>query len=130
MEHCLRELVRDGDFHCKKDEWHVFLNAYVARFEISDEELNSIKTAFCLQIFYEIVSACETEQASIPRLITLLHVACSMDFTLVIHGFSPLERLLRQDPDGTYPAMTKSSQMQYLCAIKKEAKRRRVSPQQ
>ncbi len=112
------------DFEGSKEDIHAFFVSLTAEKEVTEKELNSLKSVFLIVLAEEIRLSAEGDEKNIPRLFTLLHNFMNVDFESFAIGFSPLEQYLRYDPAGIYPNMTRATQALYKERIKKEARRK------
>ena len=125
----LGQLAAIPNLSWSKEEWNGFFECVVSHRELSDCELNSIPSAWVLLLSQMIVKSEKSAREDIPRLITMLHRFGSSDITSLLSCYSPIERVLRRDPDGTYLRMTRESQSSYIEAIKRDARKRRMKPE-
>lgn len=124
----LKNILKENDFQGEKEEFLSILSSFSEADELDEKELQGMQSAVLLSLFCLISESLFDRKEDLVRLIRLAHKIKETDFSSIAFLFSPLEKLLRQDPDGTYPKMTRLTQQLYKAAIHKEAKRRKVTP--
>lgn len=122
----LRELIDLPEMSWNRDDWNGILECMVTYSELSELELNFVPDVWLLLIAEKLVNSLKDAGSDVVRMITLMHRFSLRDISSLLSSYSPVERVLKHDPDGTYLRMTRESQSGYLRAIRKEAKRRGV----
>ncbi len=119
-------ILLEGFFGEKEDIFSVF-DEFTRKYSIDEKELNSIGSALILSVFLELERCVEIDAEKIPQLIQCIHNFSGIDFFKLSIQFSPLEKILRLDPAGVYPKMTKSTKALYRSRIEKIARKDKMS---
>ncbi len=120
----IASLVENENFEGGREE--IFALFQFLEKDAAEEELRSLFAGMVLEIFNQITENAFSDRKKIPHLITLLHTVCQSDFDAVAAGFSPLEKLLRQEDQRVYPNMTRETQLLYQKKIKQNAKKKKI----
>lgn len=123
-ERAFKSILDSNEWQGTQEEFNSAVESIAARNGISDREPESIPAALYLLIAEKTV---EAEPSIYPYLFTLFHTLRSVRTDYIARGFSPVEQLLRSDPDGTYPKMDRKTQLNYQNKIRRMAKKAGVT---
>jgi len=115
-------------FNISEKTLYVFSETIFKDIDFCNEDIIYLQTALKINIISFIYASCSSHHKYISELITSLRFICEFDFFQIINGYSPIEKLLRQDPSGEYPNMDKSTKRLYSSRIISEAKKQKISP--
>jgi|GEM_PF-3070941 len=115
------------DFLGTKEDVFLLLDEFSKVRDFHENEIDSLKEAFLISCINQIGSVLIEKPNKVPSLIRSLHNLNRIDFSKIAVFFSPMERILRNDP--VYPDMTKSTRAQYREKIKRNAKKMKIAPE-
>ncbi len=125
-ESVIKEMLRRESPEGSFEEFSCLAESLSFRITFHDGEADCLLPAFFLLLAEKIVT---DSAASYSYDFTLFHHLRGVRTDFVAKGFSPLEQILRFDPDGIYSRMDRETQLVYQEKIRNMAKRKRISPE-
>ncbi|MBQ3865622.1 MAG: hypothetical protein II776_01880, partial [Clostridia bacterium] len=121
----LKALVGRSGFEGGAEEFTALAEALFSKPDLREGEAESLHPALLLYLGEEIV---RSEPRDYPDLISRFHRLRAVRPEGVSLAFSPLEKVLRASPDGTYQAMSRPTQIAYRKAVLRYARKKKKSP--
>ncbi len=126
----LKELLLEGWKADKTDDFLELLEKLRPEKGYQEVELYHLGPLYQTALIFAIEEAANKRNELIPPLISAVHHAGKINFEQIRLYFSPIERILRSDPAGIYPKMTRETQARYRENVLTLSKKAKMEPSQ
>ncbi len=125
-----RKATELEDFTCEQDCIESIYSFLSGQTNPKESDVNGFPCLLAYYIAFHILRCVKICSSELIRYIICIHKMMQINFHLLELQFSPLDKILKQDPDATYSKMTRSTQLHYREQIKREAKRKKLKPEE
>ena len=125
-ENVIKRVLSKEQWEGTREEFQCFAESIVAKHGFFDGETESLINAFIFLLTEKII---QDKPTSYPYDFTLFHHLRTIPSGTIVKGFSPLDQILRFDPDGTYSKMDINTQQIYQNRIRRMARKAGKTPE-